>query len=185
MTIDDLAGALGLTRTAVRAQLTTMLADGVIEHRGARPSSSKPARMYGMTVDAELQFSVAYIPVLIQLLDALTQRLSPEELDGMLREVGRSMVSGRSLPRGGLRDRVIAANTVLVDLGGLTEVIEEGDEFVILGHGCPLAAATSTYPQACNIIESLLTETIGQPVAKCCDRESRERCCFKVSAGAA
>ena len=184
MTIDELAEALGLTRTAVRAQLTTMLAEGMVESRGARPSGSKPARLYGMTADAELQISRAYIPVLTHLLQALTRRLSPGEFAGLLREVGRSLGTG-PLPRGDLRDRVMAASKVLVDLGGLTEVIEEGDRFVIRGHGCPLAAATGTYPEACNIVQSLLTEIIGVPVSQCCDRYERKRCCFEVSAGAA
>ncbi|MEP7327300.1 MAG: ArsR family transcriptional regulator [Gemmatimonadota bacterium] len=185
MTIDDLAGKLGLTRTAVRAQLTTLLADGVIEPRGTRPSSSKPARMYGMTPDAELQLSMAYIPVLTQLLDTLAARLPAEEFDGLLREVGHNLVSGPSLPRGDLRDRVTAANGLLIDLGGLTEVSEERGLYVIRSHGCPLAAATRNHPAACNIIESLLREMIGQPVTQCCDREGRARCCFEVSAGAA
>jgi DeoR family suf operon transcriptional repressor len=184
MTIDDLAEAVGLTRTAVRAQLTTLLAEGVIEPRGTRPSGSKPARMYGMTADAELQLSGAYIPVLTHLLQALTRRLPPEEFAGLLHEVGKSLGAG-PLPRGDLRDRVMAASQVLIDLGGLTEVTEEAGHFMIRGHGCPLAAATGTYPEACSIVQSLLAEIIGQPVTQCCDRYERKRCCFEVSAGAA
>lgn len=183
-TIDDLAEALDLTRTGVRAQLTTLLADGVIEPRGTRPSGSKPARLYGMTPGAELQLSAAYIPVLTHLLQALTRRLPPDELAELLREVGKSL-GGGPLPRGDLRSRVMAGSQVLMDLGGLTEVTEEGGQFVIRGHSCPLAAATGEYPEACNIIQSLLAEIIGQPVAQCCDRYERKRCCFEVSAGAA
>jgi predicted ArsR family transcriptional regulator len=80
---------------------------------------------------------------------------------------------------------VVAASQVLIDLGGLTEVVEEHGRFTIRGHGCPLAAATGTYPDACNIVQSLLAEIIGQPVTQCCDRYERKRCCFEVSAGAA
>ena len=185
MTIDDLAAAMGLTRTAVRAQLTTLLADGVIEPRGARPSGSKPARMYGMTASAERQLSGAYIPVLVQLLHVLSRRLTPAELADLLEEVGRGMVTTLPLPRGEIRDRVMAANQLLLDLGGLTEVSEETGKFVIRGHGCPLAALTGSYPEACNIVESLLSEFIGQRVSQCCDRQGREHCCFEVAVGAA
>ena len=185
MTIDDLAAAVGLTRTAVRAQLTTLLADGVIEPRGARPSGSKPARMYGMTTDAERHLSGAYVPVLVQLLHVLSRRLEPEEFAGLLGEVGRGLASGQPVPRGELHTRVLAANKLLIDLGGLTEVAEEEGKLVIRGFGCPLAALTAPYPEACKIVESLLAEFIGQPVSQCCDREGRPRCCFEVAMGAA
>lgn len=66
------------------------------------------------------------------------------------------------------------------DLGGLTEVGEEDGLYVILSHGCPLAAATADHPEACNALESLLSEYVGTRVTKCCDRNARERCCFEV-----
>ena len=86
----------------------------------------------------------------------------------------------RALPHGTLGERVLAASALLNDLGGMTEVDEEGSHFVIRGHGCPLAAATAEYPEASNALESLLSEFVRQPVAKCCDRYDRQRCCFEV-----
>jgi predicted ArsR family transcriptional regulator len=51
---------------------------------------------------------------------------------------------------------------------------------MIRSDGCPLAAATQRYPEACNAVESLLREFTGLPVTKCCDREERLRCCFEI-----
>jgi predicted ArsR family transcriptional regulator len=102
-----------------------------------------------------------------------------------MREVGRGLMTGRAMPHGTLGERVLAASALLNDLGGMTEVDEEGSHFVIRGHGCPLAAATAEYPEACNALESLLSEFVGQPVAKCCDRYERQRCCFEVANGRA
>ena len=71
---------------------------------------------------------------------------------------------------------------LLNELGGLTEVAEEGPgRLVIRSHGCPLAAATTDHPEACNALESMLSEFVGAPVAKCCDRSDREHCCFELS----
>jgi predicted ArsR family transcriptional regulator len=67
------------------------------------------------------------------------------------------------MPHGTLGERVRAASDLLNDLGGITEADEEGSHFVIRGHGCPLAAATAEYPEACNALESLLSEFVGQP----------------------
>ena len=185
MTIDELASAVGLTRTAVRSQLARLQRDGTVEERGTRRGTSKPARTYGVTTEAELLLSRAYIPILTQLLHVLADRMPGREFDAIMREVGRGLMTGRAVPHGTLQERVLAASALLNELGGVTEVAEEGRVFTIRGHGCPLAAATTRYPEACNALESLLSEFVGHPVAQCCDRYDRQQCCFEVSNGRA
>jgi predicted ArsR family transcriptional regulator len=183
MTVDQLATVLNLTSNAVRAQLATLERDGLVEPRGSQRGASKPSRIYGVTPQAELLFSQAYIPLLTQLLHVLSRRMSSPEFDSIMREVGRETMVGRALPKGPLRERVATASSLLNELGGLTEVEEENGFYVIRSHGCPLAAATTSHPEACNALESLLTEFVGTKVTKCCDRYNRERCCFEVPSG--
>jgi predicted ArsR family transcriptional regulator len=181
MTVDQLAEALQVTRTAVQAQLATLLRDELIEQRGTRRGASKPARTYGVTMQAELLFSRAYIPILTQLIHVLGQRLSAAEFDTIMHEVGRRAMAGRApAPRGSLRERVATASALLNELGGLSEVDEEDGLYIIRSHGCPLAAATAEHPEVCNALESMLSEFVGKQVTKCCDRYGRERCCFEV-----
>jgi predicted ArsR family transcriptional regulator len=182
MTVDELASALGLTRTAVRAQLATLERDELVEQRGSRRGASKPSRIYGVAAQAELLYSRAYIPILTQLLHVLARRLTPAEFDSVMHEVGRGTMGGRDAPVGPLRNRVLKASSLLNELGGLTEVDEAGTGglYVIRSHGCPLAAATADHPEACNALESLLSEFVGTKVTKCCDRYDRLRCCFEV-----
>jgi predicted ArsR family transcriptional regulator len=183
MTVDELAVALDVTRTAVRGQLATLQHDGLVEQRGSRRGTSKPSQTYGVTTQGELLFSQAYIPILTQLLHVLARRLSPEEFDSVMHDVGRGAMAGRAAPRGPLQDRVASASSLLNELGGLSEVEEEDGLYVIRSHGCPLAAATAEYPEACNALESLLSEFVGTRVTKCCDRYDRERCCFEIERG--
>jgi predicted ArsR family transcriptional regulator len=180
MTVDELAVALDLTRTAVRAQLAGLEHDQLIEQRGSRRGASKPARVYGVTAQAELLFSRAYVPILTQLLHVLARRLSPSEFDSIMHEVGRGAMAGRAMPRGSLLDRVATASSLMNELGGLTDVDEEDGFYLIRSHGCPLAAATAQHPEACNALESLLSEFVGTKVTKCCDRYDRVRCCFEI-----
>lgn len=183
MTIDELASAVGITRSAIRGQLATLEQDGAIEPKGIQRGPSKPARTYGVTAEAELLLSRAYVPILTQLLHVLTGRMAHAEFDSVMREVGRSLMAGRTGPHGTVRQRTEAASELLNDLGGTTEVEKEGDHFVIRGHGCPLAAATRDHPEACNTLESLLSEFVGRPVTKCCERYDRRQCCFLVPNG--
>jgi predicted ArsR family transcriptional regulator len=179
-TVDDLALALGVTRTAVRGQLAILERDGLVEQRGSRRGASKPSRVYGITSQAELLFSQAYVPILTQLLHVLAQRLPPGEFDAVMHQVGRGLMGDRATPRGRLGDRVAGASALLNELGGLTEVQEENGGYLIHSHGCPLAAATVNHPEVCNALESLLSEFVGSRVTKCCDRYDRVRCCFEV-----
>jgi predicted ArsR family transcriptional regulator len=178
--VDELTVALALTRTAVRAQLASLERDELVESRGSRRGTSKPSRVYGVTAQAELLFSQAYVPILTRLLHVLAQRLTAAEFDSVMHEVGRGLAEGHAVPRGSLAERVSGASRLLNELGGLTEVEEADGGYVIRSHGCPLAAATANHPEVCNALESLLSEFVGARVTKCCDRYHRERCCFEV-----
>jgi predicted ArsR family transcriptional regulator len=181
-TVEELAVALDLTRTGVRAQLATLERDELVERRGSRRGASKPARLYGVAMQAELLFSQAYIPILTQLIHVLAHRMSPAEFDSIMHEVGRREMAGRATaPHGPLRDRVATASALLNELGGLSEIDEEDGLYVIRSYGCPLAAATAEHPEACSALESMLSEFVGAKVTKCCDRHDRKRCCFEIA----
>jgi len=184
MTIDELATELGLTRTAVRSQLATHLKDGLVEERGVRRGTSKPARTYGVSREAELQLSRAYAPILAELLHVLSTRLSEADFGALMHDVGRRLAAGRGASRGSLQSRVAGATELLGSFGALTTVTESDGHFTILGHGCPLGAVTANHPEACTTLEALLSEFIGAQVTSQCHRYDRKRCCFEVAAAA-
>lgn len=179
-TVDELAKQLNLTRTAVRAQLASLLREDLVEQRDSRRGPSKPSHVYGVTPQAELMFSRAYVPLLTGLLHTLAHRVTPQEFNAVLHEAGRAVLGGRAVHRGGLGDRVSAASALLDELGGLTEIDRQNGGFIIRSHGCPLGAATANHPEVCNALESLLSEYIGETVRKCCDDYDRRRCCFEI-----
>ena len=183
-TVDELARALDLTRTAVRAQLASLLRDDLVAQRESRRGTSKPSHVYGVTAQAELLFSRAYVPILTELLHVLSRTMTPAQFDSIMHEVGRGVMGGRPVPRGTLSERVAGASALLNDLGGLTEISSEDGGYVIQSHGCPLAAATANHPEVCNALVSLLSEFVGATVTKCCDRYDRERCCFEIGPAA-
>jgi predicted ArsR family transcriptional regulator len=179
MTVDELARPLSLTRTAVRAQLASLLRDGLVEQRDSRRGASKPSHVYGITTQAELLFSRAYVPLLTQLLHVLSLRTSAADFEAIMHEVGRAVLDGR-VARGALGERVAGASALLNELGGLTDVERADGRYVIRSFGCPLAAATANHSEVCTALESLLGEYIGAKVSKCCDQYDRVRCCFEV-----
>jgi predicted ArsR family transcriptional regulator len=181
MTVDQLAAALGLSGNAVRPQLAMLERDGLVERAGVRRGTSRPAQVYALSRDADLQFSRAYIPVLTELLHVLDSRMDRGEFDSLMREVGRRLMAGRPRPTGDAPHRAEAASELLNSLGGLARVERQQGTLMIRSDGCPLAAATQRHPEACNAMESLLREFTGLRVMKCCDREERLRCCFELA----
>jgi predicted ArsR family transcriptional regulator len=178
-TVDELAGALGLTDNAVRAHLAALERDGLVRQTGTRRGLGKPAFAYDLTPDAERLFPKAYGPILRGLLDVLAERLTPAELEAALREVGRRIAAAYPAP-GDLRARVQHAVALLGELGGLAEV-EQGDEgFVITGCDCPLAVLVPGHPQACQLAETLLAEVVGSPVVERCERGDAPHCRFVI-----
>ncbi len=182
-TVEELAGALDLTDNAVRGHLATLERDGLVEQQGVRRGASKPSYTYALTPESERVFPKAYGTVLRQLLEVLPERLASDEVEALMREVGRRLAAGHGETAGDLEARLAVAVAVLGELGGLAE-LERGDgEFIIRGYSCPLAAVVPGHPEACRLAEALLTEVVGAPVRECCDRGEPFRCCFTVPMG--
>jgi predicted ArsR family transcriptional regulator len=181
-TVNDLAGALELTDNAVRAHLTALERDGLVRSVGQRKGARKPHQTYGLTSEAEDLFPKAYGPLLCELLTVLSERLSDDEMDASVREVGRRLAArDREAVAGASFDaRVQRVIEALGNIGGLAERVDDGDRVVVCGDSCPLAAAVRCEPLACRVAESLVEEIVGEPVRECCDRSDPPRCRFEI-----
>ena len=179
VTVEELARELSLTDNAVRSHLAALERDGLVVQSGVRRGTGKPAFTYALTSDAERLFPKAYGALLRLMLDVLAERLPPDTLDDLLREVGHRLAAGHTPSTGDLHARVDGAVQLLGELGGLATVEERGEGCVIVGRSCPLAAAVEGHPETCLLAEALLTEVIGVPVRQTCDTENMH-CRFEV-----
>jgi predicted ArsR family transcriptional regulator len=185
-TVEELAQALQLTDNAIRVHLTTLDRDGLVRQTGVRrgPSAGKPASVYELTAEAEARLSRAYAPVLTALLEELSTRLPTPDAEALLRDAGSRLASALPARSPDLQSRVREAAALLNQLGGDITIEHEPGGIRIRGSGCPLSATVARRPEACRAVQGLLAEVIGTPVALCCEREPRPRCCFTVSTAA-
>ena len=183
-TVDQLATALGLTDNAVRAQLATLERDGIIEQRAGKRDGGvgKPAYSYEIARDAEPLFSRAYVPLLVELLHVLAERLPPREFDTVMRTVGQRLAAEQPRPRGGTRERAESATQILNELGGIANLEEQDGTLAIRGASCALGSAAHERPEVCHAVESFLTELVGKPVRERCEHGEHPRCCFEIDA---
>ena len=179
-TVDELAQALELTHTAVRAHLAALERDGLVHQRSERRGSGKPSSVYDLTPAAEYLFPKSYGQFLDQLLDVLGEHLPPDEVETLLRETGRRIAVEWKILPGDLHVRLEAAIEVLNDLGGLMEQETEGETLCIRGYRCPFAAVVREHPEVCNLAETLLSDLVGVPVQEHCERTGSVPCRFVV-----
>jgi predicted ArsR family transcriptional regulator len=117
--------------------------------------------------------------VLTALLQTLAERTTAEELDALLREVGRR-IGPASPESGSLDSRVRAAAALLSSLGSELDIERTPEGYLLRGYACPLAAAVRGEPNACHVVEELVQAVVGQPVRVRCDRSAGARCRFQV-----
>jgi predicted ArsR family transcriptional regulator len=185
-TVEELASELRVTDNAVRAHLQLLEREGIVSATGNRqgPGAGKPATTYEVSPSAEPLLSSAYAPVLATLLETLSERLPEDEVDALMREVGRRL--GPSKPRGGsLETRARAAAALLSSLGSELDVERTPNGYLLRGYACPLAAAVRGQPTACHAVEELVATVVGSPVRECCDRTVGTRCRFEILANSA
>ena len=182
-TVNELAAALRLTDNAVRAQLLSLERDGLIQQHGIRRGKRKPHAAYGLSDEAENIFPKAYGVVLNDLVTVISRRFTPRVMRSVMKELGRAVAREHvdRLKGLGRHERIKAALDQLHDLGGAAQFVEiDGNKFIHGRNGCPLAAVTANHPEACLIVEALLSSLIGIPVKKCCESGEKPRCCFEL-----
>ena len=179
-TVNDLADALELTDNAVRTHLASLERDGLIRQEGVRRAIGKPAFVYKLTPEAESFFPKAYATILSAVLQRLRDERGEEGLREFLRSVGHEAGANARANSADLRERIDAAVELLGNLGGLAEVEEDAEAFIIKGFSCPIGAIVGSHPEACALAEELVEGAIDAPVTECCDRSSSPRCNFRI-----
>lgn len=180
-TVEELAAAVGLTPNGVRAQLTALERDGFVERVGVRHGDGpgKPPQLYGVSDQAEAQFSAAYAPALGALVATLGERLAPAELRLVFNATGRRIAGTRTGTVKG--DPAELARVLLESLGAAATVRREAGHVTVEGVACPLAAAVRRCPDSCEMVRAMLAATIGARVTTHCEHDDAPRCRFAVS----
>ena len=184
LTADEMASSLGLTTTAVRAQITAMQRDGVVRRAGQRPGATRPSQVFELTPEVEQLLSGAYLPLLIELVRQSATRLKSQQFKELMRSTGRGLAAAlpRIVSKESFATRVDAVSALMNDQFGSTMRVERANgHFTLKGYGCPLAALTGNHPAVCLAIESLIGEVLDANVEECCDRAQRPQCCFHVT----
>jgi predicted ArsR family transcriptional regulator len=118
------------------------------------------------------------------LLSVLKERLTPDELGNVLREVGRR-AAGKTTKLA--QDSELSAKAgqalgVLEALGGAPRLEKEEDRLVIQSASCPFASAVKAHPEVCRVAETLVAQITGGRVREKCNKAALPpRCSFEIT----
>jgi predicted ArsR family transcriptional regulator len=184
-TVEELAHALHLTDNAVRSHLSTLERDGLMRQEGVRRGPRKPHFTYALTPEAEYLFPKSYDTLLNVLLKVLKEKVSPKELQEMLRQVGRNLAATEKKSPSGDSDlsaRVRQTVALLESMGGAPRLKIEGDQFIIHSESCPVAAAVESNPEICCAVEAMIGQITGARVREtCANQQHPPHCSFEIT----
>ena len=181
-TVDEMAAEMSLTDNAVRAHLAALERDGFVRQSGVRRGggAGKPAYAYELTPEADQLFPKPYVTVLDTLLSALDEQMPRDQVETLLRAIGKRIALRFPSGAGDSRARLEAATSALNGLGGLAVTEECEGDIAICGYDRPLAALVPDHPQVCLLAEAFVSEVVGEPVRERCQREGKPRCRFEL-----
>jgi predicted ArsR family transcriptional regulator len=168
LTVEELAAALGITRSAIRQHLTVLERDGLVTAAGNRPTGGRPEQLYRLA-DKGAELQPRHYAWLAQLLiESIRRQDGDDGLGERLATLGQT-VAGELLrqaaPAADSSTRVAALARLMADLGYRARALPvEGGPPVIEAMNCVFHRLAAEHPQVCRFDLALMETYTGLPV---------------------
>jgi predicted ArsR family transcriptional regulator len=162
MSIDELAQALAVTRTAVRQHLAALERDGLVKRGATRPTGRRPEQLHQLTEHGRELFPRQY-PLLANLLiGEVAGLMGPEALLALMRQLGRKLAAD-------LESEVVDEGRIVEHMnaaGYEAEVFfRSSGEPQIVAHNCVFHHLAKAHPVVCELDLALIGTLGGAEVS--------------------
>ncbi len=182
-TVKELEVALGVTATAVRQQLMSLMADAFIEQRTVNGGRGRPKHVYSLTDRGRALFPHHYDEFTNTLLREILLVEGPAKVQELLERLSRRMADhyaqqiGASLPA----ERALALTELLNAKGILAELQFEPDGMVFHEYTCPYYELAREHRAICEMEQGMLEQIINKPVSLVsCTLDGHHGCQFRI-----
>jgi len=153
-TIEVIADDLVLSRSAVRQQLTALLAEGLVTVRPVPSGRGRPRNFYRPTAEGEAPFLQRTHAFLLRVLTILKEE-RPEALQHVLERLGeRVFLAAGDLqrwPQVPLDNKLERVALGFRELGFVIDLTAEDAGSTLCFRFCPLAAVARAFPELCEV----------------------------------
>jgi len=186
-TVDELAQAIGVTRTAVRQHLSSLMRDGLVEPGEMRPSRGRPTQLFVLTHAGREEFPRRYAWFAQLLVEAITDEHGVAGLRTRLGRIASAVVAqlAQRAPRpANPRDRVARLSELMDELGYDARTADDlGGAPAIEADNCVFHELARKQPEVCQFDLALLSGYTGAKVElKECMAHGGHVCRFKFTA---
>jgi predicted ArsR family transcriptional regulator len=183
LTLDELAALLGVTRNAVRQQVTALERDGLVAPIGLRPSGRRPSRTYGMTERGRETFPRRYDMLSLGMLRALRDRLGDETAESVLATMADDLAAELlpALERLDAPSRRAAVIEKMNELGYHARLAADGESIEAIN--CIYHRVAQETRAVCRFDERLISLLLGTEVRlTSCMADGEGSCAFAALA---
>lgn len=184
--IRDLEDVLGVTATAVRQQLTSLTAEGLVSMSRERQGVGRPRNVYRATSRAHNLFACYSDEFTLALLSELVETDGNDKLRYLLGRIGDKLAVQYSTELQGeaIGDRVRELSALLDRKGVMSEVEQgpAGDVIILHEYNCPYHDLASVHRDVCEMERSAFSKALGTQVELSnCIQDGSNSCQFVVS----
>jgi predicted ArsR family transcriptional regulator len=167
-TIDEIARAIGVTRTAVRQHLASLMQEGLVAAGETRPTGGRPERLFMLTPQGREEFPRRYSWFAQLLIEAIEREHGKAGLRVRLGRIAAAVVTGirQGVPAtGSRREKVEALSALMDELGydARTARDLEGAP-TIEADNCVFHELAARNPEVCHFDLALLSGYTGSKV---------------------
>jgi DeoR family suf operon transcriptional repressor len=162
--VEDLAGAVGITVSAIRQHLAGLSAAGFVTHRAVTAGPGRPRHLYRLSGGAEALFPKYYSEVTNELLSYVEDE-HPEVLERIFERRRRRRVEGASARLEGRQfpDKVAELARILDEDGYLADFEARPDgTYRITEHNCAILGVARRWGLACSTEIEFIREALPE-----------------------
>jgi DeoR family transcriptional regulator, suf operon transcriptional repressor len=184
LTVDELAGAMEITRTAVKQHLSGLEKLGYVQHTSAK-SGGRPRFVYTLTDSGIDLFPKRYSWFSRVMLENLRKKIGPEEFGDYMHDLGVDM-SAAAIPRlvGKTRiERIVEIVKIMNEAGFAARVASPGESEKlprIECKNCVFHDLSKDYTEVCRFDLGFLSGLMGAPIEHLeCMQRGGQACRFR------
>ncbi|MFO1376565.1 MAG: ArsR family transcriptional regulator [Steroidobacteraceae bacterium] len=164
--VDELAAAVEVTRTAVRQHLAALMRDGLVARGTARPTGGRPRRLFVLTHRGKETFPRNYSWFARLLVEEIAHEHGAAGLRTRLGRIASAVVAQLPQPVNapGRRARIKALCEAMDRLGYDTRIGRDGVGTTIEADNCVFHELAQRHPEICHFDLALLSGYSGERV---------------------
>jgi predicted ArsR family transcriptional regulator len=184
-TVNDLAGASGVSPVSVRHHLANLQAEGLIQAEEVRHGVGRPRLVYTLSDNGLDQFPSRYYHLTQRLLSEIKENMPAGQVGALLSGVAQAMAHSYAaeldpLPLPRRLERLVE---LLNQEGFDADIQHQGETVLIRELSCPYFRMGQQHPEVCEIDQSFIATALSLPVERVtCLLDGDVHCTFSVAA---